>query len=116
MSMVTINGTTFEGASVLRAVERVAPLPCVGIGGAWYPWQIETPEAYAERLRMIDSAHWDALDRGEIQPGPCRSAREIIRGGWKFLYQITDRGDWNSMCFTVCGGNTATEKGGADNG
>ena len=109
MSKITINGTVFDGESVLRAVERVAPLPGGGEGMVWYPWQIVTPEAYAERLRMIDNAHWDALDRGEIQPGPCRSAREIIRGGWKFLLQVDDRGDWHSQCFTVCGGNAATE-------
>ena len=102
MSKIVINGTTFEGASVLRAVERITPLPCGGAGMTWNPWQIATPEEYAMRFQKINSAHWDALDSGEIQPGPCLSAREIVRGGWKFLYQVDGRGDWQSQCFTVC--------------
>ena len=68
MSKITINGTVFDGESVLRAVERVAPLP----GGG-----------------------------------------EVVRGGWKFLYWVDTQGNGNSMCFAVCGGNAATEKGGA---
>lgn len=102
MSKIVINGTTFEGASVLQAVERITPLPCGGDGMTWNPWQIATPEEYAMRLQKINSAHWDALDVGEIQPGPCLSVREIVRDGWKFLYQVDDRGDWQSQCFTVC--------------
>lgn len=102
MSKIVINGTTFEGASVLQAVERITPLPCGGDGMTWNPGQIATPEEYAMRLQKINSAHWDALDVGEIQPGPCLSVREIVRDGWKFLYQVDNRGDWQSQCFTVC--------------
>ena len=113
MSKITINGTTFEGASVLRAVERVAPLPCVGLGGAWYGRQITTPEEYERLDKKMTEEYLDAVYSGEVPPGPCLSVHEARRGGWKFLYQADARGDWNSMCFTVCGGNTATEKGGA---
>lgn len=102
MSKIVINGTTFEGASVLQAVERITPLPCGGYGMVWYPWQIVTPDEYTMRLQKINSDHWDALDTGAIQPGPCLSVREIVRGGWKFLYQVDGRGDWQSQCFTVC--------------
>lgn len=102
MQKIVLNGMTFDGASVLRAVEQVDPLPCGGEGMTWNPWQIATPEEYAMRFQKINSAHWDALDSGEIQPGPCLSVREIVRGGWKFLYQVDGRGDWQSQCFTVC--------------
>lgn len=101
MSKIIINGTTFEGASVLQAVERIAPLPCGGDGMVWSPRQIVTPAVYAEHRKKINSDHWDALDVGEIQPGPCLSSQEISRGGWKFLYQIDARGDWKSQCFTA---------------
>ena len=116
MSMITINGTTFEGASVLQAVERVAPLPGGGEGMVWYPHQLVSPEAYAERLRLINSPGWAGLDLCESQPLPYLPAWEVVRGGWNFLYWVDTRGNGNSMCFTVCGGNAATEKGGAGNG
>lgn len=116
MSMITINGTTFEGASVLQAVERVAPLPGGGLGMAWHPHQLVTPETYAERLLEMNSPGWGGLDIGETQPPPYRPVWAVIRGGWKFLYWVDTRGNGLSMCFTVCGRNAATEKGGAGNG
>ena len=100
---ITINGTTFDGDSVLNAVYRVSPLPFVGIGGAWYRHQIVTPAKYEASRQKITNEHFDALDRGEIQPGPCYSAKEITRGGWKFLYWVNSRGDLCSECFTVAG-------------
>lgn len=100
---ITINGTVFEGQSVLDAVERVAPLPCVGIGGAWNGRQIVTPEEYETRRRKILGEHFDALDRGDIQPGPCGGTAEVTCGGWKFLYFVDYYGDWVTECFTVAG-------------
>lgn len=105
MSKIKINGTVFEGQSVLDAVERVAPLPCVGMGGVWYGHQIVTPEEYEARRRKIINEHWDALDRGEIKPGPCASPAEVMRGGWRFLYFVDYYGNWNTECFTVGGGS-----------
>ena len=114
MSKIKINGTVFDGDSVLRAVRRIAPLPCVGAGGAWYGRQIVTPEELEARRREIINEHWDALDLGKIQPGPCATPEEVMLGGWRFLYYVDYYGNWNSECFSVCGGNAATEKGGAD--
>lgn len=105
MSKITINGTTFEGASVLQAVERVAPLPCVGMGGAWYGRQLVTPEEYELVDKRLQNRYLDAVDSGETPPGPCLSVHEVRCGGWRFLYQADYRGNWNSMCFTVCGGS-----------
>lgn len=116
MSKITINETVFDGESVLRAVRQITPLPCVGMGGAWYGRQIVTQEELEARRQKILNEHWDALDRGEIQPGPCASPAEVMRGGWRFLYFADYYGNWNTECFTVCGRNAATEKGGTGNG
>lgn len=72
-------------------------------------------KAFEARRQKILNEHWDALDRGEIQPGPCASPAEVMRGGWRFLYFVDYYGDWNTECFTVCGRNAATEKGGTGN-
>lgn len=113
MSKITINGTVFDGESVLRAVERVAPLPCVGMGGALHDFQLVTPEEYELVDKRLRNRYLDAVDSGEVPPGPCLSVHEVRCGGWRFLYQADYRGDWHSVCFTVCGGNAAAEKGGA---
>ena len=96
----TLNGTVFDGESVLRAVERVAPLPCVGMGGAWYRHQIVLPEEYERVHKKIWGEYLDAVDSGEVPPGPCLSVHQVVRAGWRFLYQADYRGDWHTVCYT----------------
>ena len=104
MSKITINETVFDGESVLRAVRRIAPLPCVGMGGAWHGRQIVTPEEYTLTDKKLQNRYLDAVDSGEIPAGPCLSVHEVVRAGWRFLYQADYYGNWRTICFTVCGG------------
>ena len=107
MSKIKINGTVFDCESVLRAVRRIAPLPCVGEGGAWYGHQIVTPEEYTLTDKKLQNRYLDAVDSGEIPAGPCLSVHEVVRAGWRFLYQADFYGNWRTVCFTICGGNAA---------
>lgn len=52
MQKIVLNGMTFDGASVLRAVEQVDLLPCGGEGMTWNPWQIATPEEYLSLIHI----------------------------------------------------------------
>ena len=71
MSKITINETVFDGESVLRAVRQITPLPCVGMGGAWYGRQnthgnAQTAKNWAVTLsaRPRAGAMWRRVDNG----------------------------------------------------
>lgn len=77
---VIINGISAKSA--LRSLHNL--LPCVGIGGAWYPHHFCTREEYEEEFERNSEPYW-----------------EKYIGGYKFLYEQGAHGDLYSVCFTV---------------
>ena len=91
MSKITINGTTFEGASVLQAVERVAPLPGGGEGMVWYPHQL--PE-YGVRVLATDMYEGDDYTGIRTREEYPDDADGCWYDEWGRLYAIDDVTHW----------------------
>lgn len=97
---ILIDEKIIKGITGIVEVLNDGGFPAVGMGGTWCRNQIVSPEKYELRKRQIMDEHYNAIDRGEIQPGPCNTYDEWIHGNWYFLYFVDDWGDRITDCFT----------------